>query len=190
MALCPVVVGRDDELRLLEDALAGSAGGKGALVFVTGEPGIGKSRLVRELAGHATRRGALAVTGRAVPAESGTPYRPLTEASMRSSPIPRAHIGGMSVTPRPSQGSSTDRQIEVTWSMSGDLGHELPKRCSRPGGVLTTELTGPDHGNSLVLENYHAARSHGPSDYIYDPAPGSLRRSLPVCSRHADVTRG
>ena len=30
------------------------------------------------------------------------------------------------------------------------------------------ELTGPDHGNSLVLENYHAARSHGPSDYIYD----------------------
>jgi hypothetical protein len=57
---------------------------------------------------------------------------------------------------------------KVTWSMSGDLGHELPKRCSRPGGVLTTELTGPDHGNSLVLENYHAARSHGPSDYIYD----------------------
>ena len=64
MALCPVVVGRDDELRLLEDALAGSAAGKGALVFVTGEPGIGKSRLVRELAGHAARRGALAVTGR------------------------------------------------------------------------------------------------------------------------------
>ena len=27
---------------------------------------------------------------------------------------------------------------------------------------------GPDHGNSLVLENYHAARSHGPSDYVYD----------------------
>jgi hypothetical protein len=48
-------------------------------------------------------------------------------------------------------GSTTDRQIEVTWSMSGDLGHELPKRCSRPGGVLTAELTGPDHGNSLVL---------------------------------------
>ena len=73
VALCPVVVGRDDELRLLEDALAGSAGGKGALMFVTGEPGIGKSRLVRELAGQATRLGGRAVTGRAVPGVLSTP---------------------------------------------------------------------------------------------------------------------
>jgi DNA-binding CsgD family transcriptional regulator/tetratricopeptide (TPR) repeat protein len=91
VALCPVMVGRDDELRLLEDALAGSAAGKGAVVFVTGEPGIGKSRLVRELTGRATRLGALAVTGRAVPAESGRPYRPLTEALLqilRDRPLP------------------------------------------------------------------------------------------------------
>jgi predicted ATPase len=72
VALCPVVIGQDDELRLLDDALAGSAFGKGGLVLVTGEPGIGKSRLVRELAGHATRLGVFAVTGRAVPAEAST----------------------------------------------------------------------------------------------------------------------
>jgi len=71
VALYPVVIGQDDEL-LLDDALAGSAFGKGGLVLVTGEPGIGKSRLVRELAGHATRLGVFAVTGRAVPAEAST----------------------------------------------------------------------------------------------------------------------
>ena len=81
--LCPVVCGRDDELRVLRDAFAQAADGRGGVVFITGEPGIGKSRLVRELTGHARELGALTATGRAVPAGSGTPYRPLTEALLQ-----------------------------------------------------------------------------------------------------------
>ena len=81
--LCPVVCGRDDELRVLRDAFARAADGRGGVVFITGEPGIGKSRLVRELTGHARERGAPTAFGRAVPAGSGTPYRPLTEALLQ-----------------------------------------------------------------------------------------------------------
>jgi DNA-binding CsgD family transcriptional regulator len=81
--LCPVVCGRDDELRVLRDAFARAAAGHGGVAFVTGEPGIGKSRLVRELTGHARGLGALTATGRAVPAGAGTPYRPLTEALLQ-----------------------------------------------------------------------------------------------------------
>jgi DNA-binding CsgD family transcriptional regulator len=81
--LCPVVCGRDDELRVLRDAFAQAADGRGGVVFITGEPGIGKSRLVRELTGHAREFGALSATGRAVPAGAGTPYRPLTEALLQ-----------------------------------------------------------------------------------------------------------
>jgi DNA-binding CsgD family transcriptional regulator/tetratricopeptide (TPR) repeat protein len=77
------VCGRDDELRVLRDALAGAAGGRGGLVFITGEPGIGKSRLVRELTADARGAGARMATGRAVPAGSGVPYRPLTEALLQ-----------------------------------------------------------------------------------------------------------
>ncbi len=83
--------GRDDELSLLRDALARAVAGQGGVVFITGEPGIGKSRLVRELISDARRRGALTATGRAVPAGSGTPYRPLTEALLqilRDRPLP------------------------------------------------------------------------------------------------------
>ncbi len=71
--LCPVIVGRQTELGALEDALTGALGGSGRMVFVTGEPGIGKSRLARELAGQAWARGALVLTGRAVPSGSSTP---------------------------------------------------------------------------------------------------------------------
>ena len=69
---------------MLRDAFAQAAAGLGGgVVFITGEPGIGKSRLVRELTGHARGLGALTAMGRAVPAGSGTPYRPLTEALLQ-----------------------------------------------------------------------------------------------------------
>ena len=63
----PVVCGRDNELRALSDPFAQASAGRGSLVFITGEPGIGKSRLVRELTGYAQDISAVAVTGRAVP---------------------------------------------------------------------------------------------------------------------------
>jgi DNA-binding CsgD family transcriptional regulator len=86
-----VVCGRDDELRTLRNAFARASAGQGSLVYVTGEPGIGKSRLARELTGYARAAGAVAVTGRAVPGGSVTPYRPLTEALLqvlRDRPLP------------------------------------------------------------------------------------------------------
>ncbi len=43
------LVGRDPELRLLQGALAKVAAGQGQIVCVTGEAGLGKSRLVNEL---------------------------------------------------------------------------------------------------------------------------------------------
>ena len=48
--LCPVVVGRALEVRALESALEGALAGRGGCVVITGEAGIGKSRLLRELA--------------------------------------------------------------------------------------------------------------------------------------------
>ncbi|MFI5953761.1 ATP-binding protein [Cryptosporangium sp. NPDC051539] len=66
------LVGRTDDLRIarrsVEAALAGGTG----LVLVDGEPGVGKTRLLEEVAGEATARGALVVWGRCLDGD-GTP---------------------------------------------------------------------------------------------------------------------
>jgi DNA-binding SARP family transcriptional activator len=49
------LVGRDAELRTVDELLAGTATGRGRLLLVSGSPGIGKSALLRELAARATQ---------------------------------------------------------------------------------------------------------------------------------------
>ena len=81
--LCPILVGRDDELRALDEVLAGVQAGRGGCAVMTGEAGIGKSRLVRELTDHAAARGLMTIGGRAVPTSVNSPYRPVTEALLQ-----------------------------------------------------------------------------------------------------------
>ncbi|HEX4254776.1 MAG TPA: AAA family ATPase [Streptosporangiaceae bacterium] len=81
--LCPVMIGRDTELAAVEAALKAATAGHGGCVVITGEPGIGKSRLALEAMGRARARGVRVVTGRAVPQSGTAPYRPLTDALMQ-----------------------------------------------------------------------------------------------------------
>ena len=78
--LCPVVIGRDAELEAIDAALAAAVAGHGGCVVITGEPGIGKSRLALETASRAASRGIRVVTSRAVPQSATAAYRPLTDA--------------------------------------------------------------------------------------------------------------
>jgi tetratricopeptide (TPR) repeat protein len=89
--LCPVLVGRRAEIQALGSALDAALAGRGGCVVITGEAGIGKSRLIRELSRMATSRQVPAVTGRAVPASASAAYRPVTEALLqllRRRPLP------------------------------------------------------------------------------------------------------
>ena len=52
------LVGRERELQQLDAALSDAISGRGGLVVVTGEPGIGKTALARAFVGHAGARGA------------------------------------------------------------------------------------------------------------------------------------
>jgi hypothetical protein len=78
--LCPVLIGREKESERLRSALEAARDGMGRMVFLTGEAGIGKSRLASELADEARTHGETVLAGRSVPTGVSIPYRPLTEA--------------------------------------------------------------------------------------------------------------
>lgn len=79
-ALCPVLVGRQDELALLEDALRDSISGHGRMVLLAGEPGSGKSRLGLELGTVADGLGVTVLVGACPETDLALPYLPFVEA--------------------------------------------------------------------------------------------------------------
>ena len=75
-----VFVGRGNELGVLDAALADVVGGRGRLVLLAGEPGIGKSRLADEFATGAMTGGAVIAWGRCWELGGAPAYWPWTEA--------------------------------------------------------------------------------------------------------------
>jgi DNA-binding CsgD family transcriptional regulator len=148
--LCPVLVGRWAEIQALESALAGALAGRGGCAVITGEAGIGKSRLIRELAQMAAGRQVLVVMGRAVPASASAPYRPVTEALLqllRRRPLPDDRVldpwlphlaallpGAVAERPAARLGRSVDSQ-----AVRGEAVLRLLRRLAPDGLVVAME---------------------------------------------------
>src|SRR5688572_23877316 len=82
--ISPVFVGRKAELKLLERALEQAKAGSGTMVLITGEAGIGKSRLAREIQTMAVKRGVEFVRGRCFEQDRTLPYAPCVDFLHRS----------------------------------------------------------------------------------------------------------
>jgi tetratricopeptide (TPR) repeat protein len=76
-----VFVGRESELKQLQSAFDGAISGQGALMMVTGEPGIGKTSLCEQLSTYVTLRGGRTLVGHCYEAGSlSLPYLAFVEA--------------------------------------------------------------------------------------------------------------
>jgi class 3 adenylate cyclase/tetratricopeptide (TPR) repeat protein len=75
----PVLFGRTSEQEWLGRALSAAVGGRRQVVFIGGEPGIGKTTLTADLARRAAEAGAAVCYGRAEK-DMGIPYQPFIEA--------------------------------------------------------------------------------------------------------------
>jgi ATP/maltotriose-dependent transcriptional regulator MalT len=73
-------VGRSEELVSLEHALNELADGRSRTLAILGEPGIGKTRLLRELAVRGEQRGYLVLVGTASEAERDLPFSSFVDA--------------------------------------------------------------------------------------------------------------
>ncbi len=92
----PPFVGRAAQLAWLIRGLEGARGGRPGVALVVGEPGIGKTRLLRELQAASTERGVDVCAGRGY--EGFTqPFLPFVEAlsrRIREMPVPLARVLG------------------------------------------------------------------------------------------------
>jgi len=77
------LVGRDDELAMLENALAALEKGQGGVLTLAGETGMGKTRLIAELSQRARYWNIALLAGRCLSYAQGTPYTPWIESLWR-----------------------------------------------------------------------------------------------------------
>lgn len=75
----PPYVGRDAERRQVQALVHHAAAGRGALLIVSGEAGVGKSRLVAEAMSEAASVGAVVLTGQCLDMTPAPPFQPVVD---------------------------------------------------------------------------------------------------------------
>jgi len=137
--LCPVLIGRNVEVGALSDALDAAEEGCGGAVVVTGDAGVGKSRLAKEAASLACSRGFRVLLGRAVESSVPVPFRPISEALMGV-----ARAGAVPDAPAIADYRAALGALVPEWSRPGDVdseispvifGEALLRLLSVPGGA-------------------------------------------------------
>jgi tetratricopeptide (TPR) repeat protein len=157
MALCPVTVGREGETERLAAALGAARDGESRTVVVTGDAGLGKTRLASDVRRAATELGMATMWGGCSEAELSLPYLPFLEAIGN-------HLAQADLPALRRQLAANHR--ELAWlfpqleleepptdpsdPVQGKLRLfeavlALVRTCARPAGLL------------LVLENLHSA---------------------------------
>src|SRR2546423_3427624 len=77
--ICPILIGRTAELAAFHLLIDQVKSGRGQVALLSGEAGIGKSRLVAEAKTYATAQGFLRLQGQCFPTDHSCPYAPLLD---------------------------------------------------------------------------------------------------------------
>lgn len=162
------LIGRRAELDRLAAILAEVAAGTGRTVFVVGEGGIGKTRLVAAAAEAAAQQGWRVLVGHAFPVETGIPYALLADAVApltrelgaeelagltrgTSAELALLHPGFQTAASPPPRGESAELKTRLFWSFA-----QLLEQLGRRAPVLLW-LENIQWADAASLELFHFA---------------------------------
>ncbi|HEV2007022.1 MAG TPA: ATP-binding protein, partial [Candidatus Limnocylindrales bacterium] len=77
--LCPILVGRDELLELVDSRIAEAARGRGNTLFLSGQAGLGKTRLIRAAIRKAEAAGLRVDGGSVAPQDQQVPLASIRE---------------------------------------------------------------------------------------------------------------
>ena len=176
------MVGREQEFTQLVDMLDRAEVGAGGFAVLTGEAGIGKTRLVTEWAAEARRRGFVVLMGRAI--DSGGSLRPVAQALMEA-----VRDGALLEAPalRPFRAALgrvlpgiADEPIAFTIDLTVVLGEGVLRLLRSVGGsgtlLLLEDLHWADPDTVALLDSLGGALSTSPiivAATVRDDSPGS-----------------
>ncbi|WP_284615474.1 ATP-binding protein [Aquabacterium humicola] len=147
------LIGRADECRLIAEALADPR--PGPLLLITGEPGLGKTRLLDQLADAALAAGRRVIRGRCFEAEMARPYGLWLDA-LRS--LPTAGLDAATVeqaAPLLAGRAAIDGNREQLFGAAAALVAQLARL--KPLALLFDDLQWIDEGSAALL--HYVARS-------------------------------
>lgn len=165
------LVGREQELAQVVRSAQAAQAGAGRLVLITGEPGVGKTRLAQELMVDMWQRGFLVATGRCYEAERLVPFYPFLEVlslALRATPegmraelatrwsplgrlLPELHI--------PLQPPPTNPEEERERLLQAVGGYLQALASTRPLAILLDDLHWADESSLRLLQ--HLVRFRG-----------------------------
>lgn len=170
------MVARASELETILISLRAALEGNGRLVFLAGEPGVGKTRLAQEVTLKARNSGFLVAGGRCYEPEEGVPYYPFREALTTlyevASPDVRASVTrlwpyvlqllpGATTRVPPATGSSGEEQQNLFYAVTSFLAGVA---AVQPVALLLDDLHWADQSSLRLLQ--YIAR-HTRSDRIF-----------------------
>ena len=190
----PRLVGRDVELRKLQEAWLAALDGQPQFRLVTGEPGAGKSRLVRELIRHVRGRGGLALVARGTP-DPPTPLGAIREAIdewLRRIPAPESDEARRIV--REAAGSASPIVARLSPALRALLGPPLAGERMEAGSALLDAtaafvcgLARARGGAVLVVHDCHWLDESSREVVRRLAEPAEPAPLLTVCTVRADV---
>ena len=155
--VCPVIIGREREVTLLEDALLAANRGEGQIVVLAGEAGLGKTRLAGELGRRADKLGMAVLTGACSEAELSLPYLPFLEAIGNHLATTDLEHVREALGPVRRELAHLFPQLEPDQSLT-DSGDSTQAKLRLFEGVLALLRVAADaHGLLLVVEDLHWA---------------------------------